>query len=314
MCPQGGFVSGLPKPGMTMGWSVMIPTFNDGEYLRQCLQSVLEATPPKSGMEVVVIDDRSTKGDPAGVAASYGSGRVKFLQNQTNLGSTGNFNRCILESKGKIVHILHADDWVENSFYTCMEDAFSQNPEVALLCCRVNIVNESGALLDLSPRLEFFEKPGRIGNELYRENPIRAPGVVVRREVYQNLGSFHPELRHAADWELWIRILKNYHGFFLNRPLANYRFFPNNETHRFYKTGENIRDLIRLYGVLRSRDRLFPGKEFLEKVCQLTRNQIRRYRKAGERDAVRANQAALRELLPQLSLKDKIQCLRLLAP
>ena len=292
----------------------MIPTFNDGELLRQCLQSVLEADLPGSGMEVIVMDDRSTRGNPAAVVASFGSERVKFIKNDANLGSTGNFNRCIDESRGDLVHILHADDWVEKSFYTCVEDAFIRNPEIALVCCRVNIVDQSGALQDLSARLDFLEKPSHLANQLDCDNPIRTPGVVVRRDVYQSLGGFHPELRHAADWELWTRILGQYPGLFLNRPLANYRFFPENETHRFYKTGENIRDLIRLYRVLRQRGNPFAENEFLEKVYQLSRAQIRRYRKSGEQEAVKANQSVLKELFPYLSVKRKFESVVLLGP
>lgn len=287
----------------------MIPTFNDGPYLQKCLQSVLEACPPKSDLEVVVIDDRSTRGNPQQTVASSGDSRVRFLQNEENLGSTGNFNRCIQESRGEFVHILHADDWVERAFYKTMEDAFLKNPEVALVCARVNIVGEGGELLELSPRLEFLEKPSRAEEQLYRENPIRTPGVVVKKSVYEKTGGFHPSLRHSADWELWIRILKKYPGLFLNQPIANYRFFPNNETHRFYQTGENIRDLLRLYNILQEQEHEFPAAEFLVHVYRLTKTQIKRYRLQGERQAALANLSALRELFPHLPLKRKIQAL-----
>lgn len=290
----------------------MIPTFNDGAYLQKCIQSVIEASPSQKGLEIVVIDDGSTRGDPKQVVNSFGVGRIKLIRNKNNLGSTGNFNRCIEESRGELVHILHADDWVEKEFYTSVEYAFLRNPEAAMVCCRVYIVDDEGELLELSPRLDFLNKPSLAQNQLYCENPIRTPGVVVKKSVYKKIGGFDLSLRHAADWELWIRILREYRGLFINRPLANYRFFANNETHRFYKTGENIRDLLRLYFILLKRDPEFPGKDFLDGVYQLTRNQINKYHQLGESEAVAANQSALRELLPHLDLKRKLQGLALL--
>lgn len=290
----------------------MVPTFNDGLHLQKCLQSVLEAQHPQSGLELVVIDDRSTRGDPCKLAASFGSRQVRFLQNEKNLGSTGNFNRCISESRGEFVHILHADDWVEPTFYTDITQAFIKHPNVGLVCCRVNIVDGDGELLELSPRLTFMEKPSLIGNQLYLENPIRTPGVVVRKTVYEKTRGFHPSLRHSADWELWIRILKMVPGFFLNRPLANYRFFSGNETHRFYQNGENIRDLLRLYRILMSLDPEFPSRAFLERVYQLVKTQIKRYRRLGDAQATRANLSALYDLFPMIPPKRKLQALFLI--
>jgi glycosyltransferase involved in cell wall biosynthesis len=290
----------------------MIPTFNDGAYLQKCIQSVIEASPSQKGLEIVVIDDGSTRGDPRQVVSSFGVGRIKLIRNKNNLGSTGNFNRCIEESRGELVHILHADDWVEKEFYASVDDAFLRNPEAAMVCCRVYIVDDEGELLELSPRLDFLNKPSLAQNQLYRENLIRTPRVVVKKSVYKKIGGFDPSLRHAADWELWIRILREYRGLFINRPLANYRFFANNETHRFYKTGENIQDLMRLYFILLKRDLEFSGKDFLDEVYQLTRNQIKKYHQLGESEAVAANQSALCELLPHLDLKRKLQSLILL--
>lgn len=297
--------------GETVGWSVMVPTFNDGDYLKKCLKSVLEAELPPSGLEVVVIDDGSTQGDPRKVATSFAKEKILFLQNEKNLGSTGNFNRCIQESRGKLVHILHADDWVEPSFYTNIERAFDEHPEVGLVCSRVNIVDDDGELLDLSPRLTFLSEPSLVKNQLYHENPIRTPGVVVRKSVYNKVGGFHPSLRHSADWELWIRILKTVPGLFLNHALANYRFFSNNETHRFYRNGENIRDLLRLYCILLDEDPNFPGRVFLENLYQLAKTQIRRYRRLGEVQAAQANISALYDLIPFISPMRKLQALLL---
>ena len=69
---------------------------------------------------------------------------------------------------------------------------------------------------------------------------------------------------------------------------------------------------MRLYFILLKRDPEFSGKDFLDEVYQLTRNQIKKYHQLGESEAVAANQSALRELLPHLDLKRKLQSFALL--
>src|SRR4051794_18478975 len=86
-------------------WSVMIPTFNCAKYLRRCLESVLAQDPGASRMEIEVIDDCSTKDDPAAVVQEVGKGRVRFHRNVPNQGVTRNFNICVERSSGQLVHI-----------------------------------------------------------------------------------------------------------------------------------------------------------------------------------------------------------------
>ena len=55
-------------------WSVIIPTYNCAEFLKQTLQSVLVQDPGEEVMEIIVIDDHSTKDDPEAVVKEFGQG------------------------------------------------------------------------------------------------------------------------------------------------------------------------------------------------------------------------------------------------
>jgi cellulose synthase/poly-beta-1,6-N-acetylglucosamine synthase-like glycosyltransferase len=63
---------GTPRPF----WSVMIPAYNCDEYLRRTLASVLEQDPGPGDMQIEVVDDCSTQGDPAAVVREVGRGRL----------------------------------------------------------------------------------------------------------------------------------------------------------------------------------------------------------------------------------------------
>src|SRR3954452_4019788 len=92
-------------------WSVMIPTYNCAKYLAQTLTSVLAQDPGPKIMQIEVIDDHS-QDDPATIVAEVGRGRIAFHQQPGNVGHIRNFDTCLQRAKGRIVHLLHGDDFV----------------------------------------------------------------------------------------------------------------------------------------------------------------------------------------------------------
>src|SRR5690242_12222648 len=57
-------------------WSVMIPTYNGTDYLREALESVLRQDPGPDQMQIELVDNCSTRNDPEIVAREIGGGRV----------------------------------------------------------------------------------------------------------------------------------------------------------------------------------------------------------------------------------------------
>jgi glycosyltransferase involved in cell wall biosynthesis len=99
---------GQPRPF----WSVMIPTYNCAQYLRETLASVLAQDPGPEDMEIEVVDDQSTRDDPEAVVRELARGRVRFFRQPQNRGAIRTFNTCIARSRGRWLHILHGDDTV----------------------------------------------------------------------------------------------------------------------------------------------------------------------------------------------------------
>jgi glycosyltransferase involved in cell wall biosynthesis len=222
-------------------WSVMIPTYNSGAYLRETLASVLEQDPGPNVMQVEVVDDHSTEDDPQSVVAELGSGRVVVYRQPENVGHIENFASCLRRSRGKLIHLLHGDDCVRDGFYRKMQRAFEDHPEIGAGFCRQIFMDENGHWQGLSP-LEQSQS-GLLQNRLERlalEQRIMTPSIVVRREVYETLGGFDGRLVCSEDWEMWVRIAARYPVWYEVEPLALYRMHFHSNTGRHIRTGEDI--------------------------------------------------------------------------
>lgn len=206
-------------------WSVMIPTYNCASYLRKTLDSVLRQDLGPAKMQIEVIDDHSTKDDPQSVVREFGQNRVTFYQQPRNVGYIKNFETCLIRSKGQLIHLLHGDDCVRDNFYLKMQAAFEQHPQVGAAFCRSIYMDDEGHWLSLSPLEDRQSCILKNWLETIASGQrITTPSVVVRREVYEQLGGFDRRFSCAGeDWEMWVRIAAHYPVWFETEPLALYR-------------------------------------------------------------------------------------------
>ena len=159
-------------------WSVMIPTYNCAHYLRETLVSVLAQDPGPDIMQIEVVDDCSTRDDPEKVVSEVGQNRVKFYRQPQNVGYIRNFETCLRRSRGRLVHLLHGDDYVRDGFYSRLQRAFHESPQIGAAYCRHIVADEQGHW----QRISELEQPesGILINSLERivvRNPIQTPSV-----------------------------------------------------------------------------------------------------------------------------------------
>ena len=221
-------------------WSVMIPSYNCAAYLPETLRSVLAQGLGPDEMQIEVVDDASSD-DPERVVRDVGQGRIAFFQQARNVGHIENFDTCLARATGHIVHLLHGDDLVKPGFYDRFQAAFASNPDIGAAFCRHEFIDESGRIVSTS---EFEQsEPGVLPDaleRLAREQRITTPSIVVKRSVYERLGSFDRRLVCSEDWEMWVRIAAHYPVWYEPRSLACYRMHLNSNTGRHIRTGEDM--------------------------------------------------------------------------
>jgi glycosyltransferase involved in cell wall biosynthesis len=186
--------------------SVVIPCFNQGHYLREALQSVLAQTLPPA--EIVVVDDGSTD-NTAAIAGEYS--KVRCVH-QRNRGLASARNAGAAHTTGEHIVFLDADDRLKPDALAIGVRELVAHPTCALVWGRCVRIDQDGRELPTVP------PPPVVGDAfeaLLRNNFIWTPAVAMfRRSVCGPLLRFNPAVDAAADYELYLRIVRHFpiHG------------------------------------------------------------------------------------------------------
>lgn len=225
-------------------FSVMIPTYNCIAYVRQTIESVLAQDMGAAKMQIEVVDDFSTDGDLKKLVEEIGKGRVQFFQQPQNRGSLRNFETCLNRACGYYVHLLHGDDLVKPGFYNEIERLITEFPDAGSAITNYNWIDENN--IESKPTRQLLHVPGLLPNWLNRiasKQLLQPPAVVVKRDVYEALGSFFA-VHYGEDWEMWIRIAAHYPVAYSPSCLATYRGgHASNISSQSVRSGKNIDDL-----------------------------------------------------------------------
>jgi len=230
----------------------MIPVYNRVTYLERTLRSVLSQDPGAEEMQIEVVDDASSLGDPEALVRRVGGERVDFVRQPRRLGGIANWNSCIERSLGEWVHILHSDDVVFPGFYRCLKAGLEGRDDVGAAFCRYAHIDENERWRAIS-ELER-PTPGVLAGFIYKIGArcrIQCASMVVRRSVYEKLGGFRTELSYAADWEMWVRIAAHYPVWYEPETLAAFRKHSTSWTVAFVRSAEDVVNERRCIAVIR---------------------------------------------------------------
>lgn len=204
--------------------SVIIPTYNNAKYISDAVESVFNQT--FKDYEIIVIDDGSIDNTKE-VLKKYES-KITYLHHQNNKGPSTARNTGIINSSGKFIAFLDADDiWVPNKLELQMK-TISQFSEIGLLGCGAYMIDESGNIIK-ERKVVSYSNRKLLLQDLMIRNVIcgGCSGAVIKKECFDKVGLFDDGFRGSEDRDVWFRIAKLYEIKFLQQPLVKIR---NHET------------------------------------------------------------------------------------
>ncbi|MCC5605246.1 glycosyltransferase family 2 protein [Nostoc sp. CHAB 5834] len=117
--------------------SVVIPTYNRPEYLKQAIASAIKQT--YQNIEIIVSDNCSSE-NPQALVASFGDSRIRFWRHQQNVGMIANQQHGFNMARGKYVASLHDDDIWNEDFLAKLVPPLEANSELILAFCDQYII------------------------------------------------------------------------------------------------------------------------------------------------------------------------------
>jgi len=193
--------------------SIIIPCYNDAQYIEQAVNSALNQSYPNK--EVIVVDDGSNNETKAILKKI--EPKITKLITQENKGQSTARNLGIREAKGLYILILDSDDYFEPTFCEKAIVLFQQNETVKIVTCQANLI------FDNAKSYVFTPGGGTIANFLLINGALGTS--MFKKTDWETCGGYDESMRQGfEDWEFFIRLLKN-DGIVevIQEPLYNYR-------------------------------------------------------------------------------------------
>jgi glycosyltransferase involved in cell wall biosynthesis len=185
--------------------SILIPAYNQPQYLRDALTSIKYQT--FKDFEVIITDD-SSDNSMESIVDEYPELDIKYYKNPVRLGSPRNWNEAIAKSSGEYIKFLHHDDWFTNTDgLQLFVQALDDNPQSDFAFSCSNACNPSGSIIRTHCPEEYQltmlkDDP----TSVFQENFIGAPSATIYRRTVNKL--FDTRMKWRVDIDFYISVLK----------------------------------------------------------------------------------------------------------
>lgn len=206
-------------------FSIIIPSFNQGKFLRQTIESILDQSYPS--VEIIVVDGGSTD-ESVEVLRSFGN-KIRW-QSEPDRGQTHAINKGIAQASGDILAYLNSDDYYLPGTLQKVVTAFETNTAANWLTGDYEIVDVEGKPMQ-SP-IGWYKRVCRKAlsfSLLSILNPIAQPSTFFRRRLVDQLGPFDEALRYTMDYDYWMRAIQVQKPIVLTDKLSAFRIHPTSK-------------------------------------------------------------------------------------
>jgi hypothetical protein len=200
--------------GKTVKISVIIPSYNQAEFLGQAIESVLQEQHPS--IELIVMDGGSTDGSVDVITRH--ARHLAHWESRKDRGQADAINRGMRASTGEVVAWLNSDDYYLPGALRAVSEAFeSAGEDVGFIFgTGIRVDRAGGKIADFWPHEPVFSRAAL----LYGFDYILQPAVFIRRSALFDVGLLDESLSYALDYDLWLRLSEKYRAVPVRHPVA----------------------------------------------------------------------------------------------
>ena len=192
--------------------SVLLPCFNDGQWIDEALDSVRQQT--FQDFEIVVVDDGSTDAATVRKLESIDDSTIRVFRTE-NRGLPAARNHAAAQARGELFCALDADDRLAATWFEKGQALLTSRPEITFVSHWLETFGDE----------HWTWKPERCDlAALLVKNTING-AALVRRAAFEAVGGYDESMRHGCeDWDFWLRLVEAGHqGTIIPEVLFYYR-------------------------------------------------------------------------------------------
>lgn len=199
--------------------SVVMPSYNSGEFLRTAINSVLSQAGPT--LELIIQDARS-EDETSAIVRSFKDSRLHFYS-ELDQGQSDAVNRAISRARGHWILWLNADDALAPDALTHLSRCAT--PSCDLVHGDWTMIDETGSVIRRYRCAPLsYERVLRYGPYVYNG------AIMVRRAMYERVGLLDTTLHQCMDFELMLRLTREASVESCAEVVALFRMQPNSKT------------------------------------------------------------------------------------
>jgi len=185
-------------------FSVVIPLFNKQQYIKRCLDSVINQE--TLAAEIIVVDDGSTDAGAKFVAENYP--QVRLIR-KINSGVSAARNSGIAAANFEFVALLDADDFWQSDFLSCIQKLINDYPQASTFCTHYGFILKDG--LKTAAKIKGVADTEGVISDYFTscfnsDLPITASSVCIRTASLQRLGGFPVGMKMGEDQVVWAKL------------------------------------------------------------------------------------------------------------
>ncbi|MSP12846.1 MAG: glycosyltransferase [Chloroflexi bacterium] len=201
--------------------SVVTPSFNQGRFIRETIDSVLTQDYPN--IEYWVIDGGSTD-ETISILREYEDDPRFHWISEPDKGQADAINKGWSRCRGDILSYLNSDDTYLPDVLKKLSQFFIDNPDVDIAYGDALRVAEDGKLIEVMYGAEFDLL------RLLRLSYIYQPTVLQRKRVIEEVGPLRTHLHYTMDFDLCLRAIPQFSFKYTRQVCATYRMHSNSKT------------------------------------------------------------------------------------
>lgn len=213
------------EPTLRPRVSIVLPTFNQANYLRFALDSIFRQT--FRDFELIVVNDGSTD-DTRDVLNSYLRHHDFIVIDQENRKLPRALNTGFRRATGEYLTWTSSDNILLPDMLEVLVEALDSNPDIGMVYADWEIIDEQGRIVEQVETLDYDP------DLLMRLNFVNAC-FLYRRACQERVGLYDHDYMYVEDWEYWHRISQHFEMLRVPKVLYQYRTHRDSLTEKVVK-------------------------------------------------------------------------------